>query len=174
MNLAIGLFLVVLGVLSNCANVKRNNDKPERSSPETRVYGGSKAVEIKYKFIIFSLYMKDDWSLLKCSGVLIKPDWALFPAHCFGGCSTSRNNSKVILAGGKTDLSDYFEERLKNFFDYDILESEFGVQERRAEYVYVHEGYYFKTLENDIALVRTTEPFKIGDTLQIVPISNSE
>ena len=139
----------------------------------TRIYGGSYAPEGKFKYMVFSMYCPDEdfqKGVFSCSASLIKPDWVLLAAHCFGETFRPKSSS-VIFAGGQADISSYVRDRLRMKYFDGIDESKYSIQERRANHIYVNDQYNVETKEHDVALVRLQKPFDIGRTIQTVPFS---
>jgi secreted trypsin-like serine protease len=94
----------------------------------SKIIGGSTAVISQYPWQIFLVS-----GSYMCGGSIINKDWVITAAHCVQGISAS---SMRIIAGTSTPYS-------------------FGTRYNVSQ-VYVHPGYSSTTLDDDIALLRTS------------------
>lgn len=117
---------------------------PSQIAPSARITDGDVAAPGDWPWQLFIITPKGGDNVSFCGGALIAPQWALTAAHCF----IERDAKKKLMIF----------EQLKRF------DASSGKGEAAARHdtdqLYVHPGFRFDILENDIALVHLAEPAK--------------
>lgn len=126
---------------------------PATSSAETRIVGGSSLTSHAYPWLL-KIYVNIDGSTYSCGASLIDSEWVLTAAHCIESSSGSAvSGSAVTVWYGSHIESNMLSASVSN--------------------VYMHEDYSSYTQDNDIALLKLSQPLTSVTTISPVEDGSS-
>ncbi|GAB0090324.1 hypothetical protein DMENIID0001_050440 [Sergentomyia squamirostris] len=135
-----GCTLVATEVLQSYSDFHLNLVKRSADVPSPRIINGAEAEDGQFPYVVFlTLYVNKTvygW----CSGVLVTPEFVLTVAHC-------------------VDINDNYNPYIGIYIEAGSVVRGTPRQSTSLTYsnVFVHQNYSAETLENDIALLKTSE-----------------
>lgn len=143
MNVRINYFNVILFLLTFYSN--------SYLFAKENIIGGQNAEQDAYPWMVGIAY-KGNYSLYDaqfCGGSLIAPYWVVTAGHCIQGLKVSSIN--IV------------------FDAYSIMNPEPGFRKVSVDTIILHENYNIPNeLDNDIALIKLSEPMMEGQSIQMV------
>uniref|UniRef100_W8C9P6 Trypsin-1 n=1 Tax=Ceratitis capitata TaxID=7213 RepID=W8C9P6_CERCA len=115
-----------------------------------RIVGGMETEVNEYPWMAMLLRRGDFY----CGGSLINDQYVLTAAHCVRGFN-KRQVTVRLLSHNRTN-------------------GRVSTIDRQLDQIFVHDGYSTRNLDNDIALLRFTEPLELREPLRPVCLSESE
>jgi len=118
-----------------------------------RIVGGEPAAENEFPFLVdVRMSFSSGRNYHACGGAILNENWIVTAAHC----AQRATSSYVIVAG-----------------EYDFAFSSGNEQTVKVEKVVVHEDYESSTVENDVAIMKVTPPFKLnGRTTKAIKLAD--